>query len=136
MPSLLGTILGDYWPSVFYVQTLLCSLYTVKTLGGYSRTALAQVWLIRYMYTRLCNNDYINLQVLIFITFFFQRVFKPGMPDDVVAYFCVNSDKLVLSIYTLTTLPVPPQNSVSLFQHCISITTVEPPVKDHPKCQA
>nr|XP_058963972.1 protein rogdi homolog [Pocillopora verrucosa] len=40
-----------------------------------------------------------------------QRVFKPGLPDDVVAYFCLNSDKLVLSIYTLTTLPVPPQSS-------------------------
>ncbi|KAM7438093.1 hypothetical protein ABFA07_012397 [Porites harrisoni] len=39
-----------------------------------------------------------------------QRVFKPGMPDDVVAYFCLNGDKLVLSVYTLTTLPVPPQN--------------------------
>lgn len=40
-----------------------------------------------------------------------QRVFKPGMPEDVVAHFCLNSDKLILSVYTLTTLPVPPQNS-------------------------
>lgn len=38
-------------------------------------------------------------------------MFKPGLPDDVVAYFCLNSDKLVLSIYTLTTLPIPPQSS-------------------------
>lgn len=40
-----------------------------------------------------------------------QRVFKPGMPDEVVAYFCVNGDKLLLSVYTLTTLPFPPQGS-------------------------
>ena len=45
--------------------------------------------------------------------YFFQRVFKPGMPDEVVAYFCVNGDKLLLSVYTLTTLPFPPQGSVS-----------------------
>jgi len=46
----------------------------------------------------------------------------PGLPDDVVAYFCVNNDKLVLSIYTLTTLPVPPQSSVSLFHHYLAVT--------------
>ncbi|XP_068749752.1 protein rogdi homolog isoform X2 [Montipora capricornis] len=43
-----------------------------------------------------------------------QRVFKPGMPEDIVAYFCVNSEKLLLSVYTLTTLPVPPQGSKQL----------------------
>ena len=49
---------------------------------------------------------------------FFQRMFKPGMPEDIVAYFCVNSEKLLLSVYTLTTLPVPPQGSVSVVLLC------------------
>lgn len=65
------------------------------------------------------------------------------MPDDVVAYFCLNGDKLVLSVYTLTTLPVPPQNSVSLFQHSYCKVVLksnapheqEPNLQRHPKLQ-
>ncbi|KXJ29202.1 protein rogdi homolog isoform X1 [Exaiptasia diaphana] len=39
-----------------------------------------------------------------------QKSFKPNLPDEVVAHFYINSDKLMLSVFTLSILPVPPQN--------------------------
>ncbi|XP_031557362.1 protein rogdi homolog [Actinia tenebrosa] len=39
-----------------------------------------------------------------------QKSFKPSLPEDVASNFYINCDKLVLSVFTLITLPVPPQN--------------------------